>query len=59
MKTLFMILAAAFPSCETEDSAQCYWDAANMGNKLGYSYIVADGEQVYLLTTEQFDALVR
>ncbi len=60
MKILFTLIATMFPPCDTEDSPQCYWDAANMGNKLGYSYVMAgDGTPVYILTAEQFDALVR
>lgn len=59
MKILFALIATAFPSCEYEDSNNCYWDAANMGNKLGYSYVMAgDGAPIYILTAEQFDALV-
>ena len=29
--------------CEYEDSADCYWDAANRGNGLGNSFVDIDG----------------
>lgn len=60
MKTLFTILALFVPPCDTEDGNQCYWNAAEMGNKLGYSYVMLDdGSPIYILTAEQFDVLAR
>lgn len=58
MKILFALIATMFPACDTEDGPNCYWDAANMGNGLGYSYVMAgDGAPIYILTAEQFDEL--
>lgn len=31
------------PPCATEDSTNCYWDAAHQGNGLGQSFIDWDG----------------
>ncbi len=31
------------PPCEVEDSADCYWDAANRGNGIGNSFVDIDG----------------
>lgn len=36
-----------FP-CETEDSDNCYWDAAEQGNRLGDSFITFNGKTYYL-----------
>jgi len=59
MNILFALLATIIPPCDTEDSGHCYWDAANMGNGQGYSYVMlGDGAPIYILTVEQFDALV-
>lgn len=60
MTILFALLATIIPPCDIEDSGHCYWDAANMGNKLGYSYVMFDdGSPIYILSAEQFDALVK
>lgn len=34
---------ATLPPCEYEDSADCYWDAANRGNGIGDSFVDIDG----------------
>lgn len=35
------------PACATEDSDNCYWDAAQHGNGAGVPFIVIDGEYYY------------
>lgn len=35
------------PPCPTEDSDNCYWDAAHQGNGQGRSFTVIDGEVSY------------
>lgn len=35
------------PPCEQEDSENCYWDAARMGNGLGRSFVNIDGTYYY------------
>jgi hypothetical protein len=36
------------PACSTEDSTEnCYWDAANMGNGQGQSFVVLNGTVYY------------
>jgi hypothetical protein len=35
------------PACQTEDSDDCYWDAATMGNGEGRSFIVESGVVTY------------
>jgi hypothetical protein len=35
------------PPCPTEDSDNCYWDAARMGNKQGTSFITLNGVTYY------------
>jgi hypothetical protein len=35
------------PPCVTEDSANCYWDAASRGNGLGQSFVDVDGIVYY------------
>lgn len=35
------------PECPTEDSADCYWDAAAHGNGLGRSFVDVDGVTYY------------
>lgn len=60
MKLLFSIMAMFIQPCGMEDDIMCYWDAANMGNGLGYSYVMLnDDAPIYILTAEQFDALAR
>jgi hypothetical protein len=34
-------------ACATEDSDNCYWDAATMGNGEGLSFVVIDGTVYY------------
>jgi hypothetical protein len=36
------------PPCPTEDSDDCYWDAATMGNGSGRSFMVESGVVTYL-----------
>lgn len=33
--------------CPTEDSANCYWDAGNMGNGVGQSFVDVAGKAYY------------
>lgn len=33
--------------CATEDAANCYWDAATMGNGAGRSFVNIDGTYYY------------
>lgn len=35
------------PPCAMEDSDNCYWDAATMGNGIGRSFIVVDDVVTY------------
>lgn len=35
------------PPCAQEDSDNCYWDAANMGNGKGKSFVTIDGTTTY------------
>jgi hypothetical protein len=35
------------PACQTEDSDNCYWDAATMGNGRGRSFVTVAGETTY------------
>lgn len=43
-------IATYYPPCPTEDSVECYWDAATRGNGEGLSYIaLADGAVYYLV----------
>lgn len=39
MGALFAILLAVLPPCPTEDSTNCAWDAATMGNGAGRSFV--------------------
>jgi hypothetical protein len=40
--------ARGYAPCPTEDSSACYWDAENMGNGEGMSFIVdSDGTVHY------------
>lgn len=36
------------PPCATEDSDNCWWDAARDGNGEGRSFVVIDGQISYL-----------
>lgn len=40
-------IADTFPACPTEDSANCVWNAATMGNGQGNSFIDIDGTAYY------------
>lgn len=40
-------LADAFPACITEDSTNCYWNAATMGNGTGNSFLDINGIAYY------------
>lgn len=35
----FSLLLALATPCQTEDSINCYWDAAHHGNGLGHSLV--------------------
>lgn len=37
-----------FPACITEDSTNCYWNAATMGNGQGNSFIDINGTAYYV-----------
>jgi hypothetical protein len=39
MELLFTILFAILPPCAEEDSSNCRWDADNMGNGTGTSFV--------------------
>lgn len=45
---LIALLALILPPCPTEDSSQCYWNAAEQGNGTGASFIDIGGT-AYLL----------
>lgn len=42
------IAFADLPACATEDSTNCYWDAAVNGNGEGASFIDRDGVVTYV-----------
>lgn len=44
-------LPPALPACATEDSDNCWWDATEQGNGEGLSFVVIDGEVIYLAPT--------
>lgn len=49
---VFAILTAGYvwaltPSCATEDSTNCYWDANTQGNGQGRSFIDINGTAYY------------
>lgn len=49
-----LILAAAaliLPPCPTEDSSQCYWNAAVHGNGTGTSFVALGDTVAYLGAT--------
>ena len=37
----------SLPPCPTEDSSDCYWDAAKMGNGQGVSFVNINGVSYY------------
>ena len=37
-------LCITFPPCEWEDSENCYWDALNVGNGIGQSFVDINGK---------------
>lgn len=37
-----------FPQCASEDSMNCYWNSATMGNGIGQSFIDIAGTAYYL-----------
>jgi hypothetical protein len=39
--------ASALPACPSEDSDNCYWDAATMGNGTGTSFVMLNGVAYY------------
>lgn len=39
MTGLLMVLALLLPSCPTEDSSNCHWNAAEQGNGVGHSFV--------------------
>lgn len=46
---LLIIVSALFPSCQTEDSTGCYWDASAQGNGQGTSFVaITDDFIIYL-----------
>lgn len=46
---LLIIVSALFPSCQTEDSTGCYWDASTQGNGQGTSFVaITDDFIIYL-----------
>lgn len=47
---LIAVLIAVLPSCDTEDSASCYWNAAEHGNGEGTSFIDLEGDVFYIVT---------
>ena len=38
----------SIPECATEDSTNCYWNAATMGNGTGNSFIDINGTAYYV-----------
>ncbi|OKI54528.1 hypothetical protein [Micromonospora sp. CB01531] len=40
--------AITLPECATEDSDNCYWDAASQGNGKGRNFITVNGQTTYL-----------
>lgn len=41
-------LGELFPACITEDSHNCFWNAATMGNGTGNSFIDINGTAYYV-----------
>lgn len=41
---LLAILTAVLPACDTEDAANCYWDAGNTGT----SFVDLNGTAYYI-----------
>jgi hypothetical protein len=48
MAFLLALLLALMPTCTTEDSSNCYWDAKTHGNHQGRSFVDVGGEVFYL-----------
>jgi hypothetical protein len=36
------------PACEEEDSRNCYWNAATMGNGMGRSFVDVNGVTIFV-----------
>lgn len=47
---------SGLPACATEDSDDCYWDSGAMGNGVGESFAMIDGERIPWCTDEIADA---
>lgn len=47
MLALIIALLLGMPSCATEDSTNCVWDAATQGNGTGSSFVDIDGTAYY------------
>ena len=43
MSFLVLVCALLFPSCATEDSMNCVWDADIAGNGVGVSFVDVGG----------------
>lgn len=46
--TWFATAPGTVPPCATEDSTDCYWNAAARGNGDGSSFIDVAGHRIYL-----------
>lgn len=47
MLALIIALVLGMPSCATEDSTNCVWDAQEQGNGTGSSFVDIDGTAYY------------
>lgn len=47
MNFLFALAMTLLPPCAQEDSNNCYWDAAHMGNGVGRSYITLNDRPIF------------
>lgn len=48
MQLILIVLLAILPPCETEDSPNCGYDAANRSNGVGHSFVDIGGTAYYL-----------
>lgn len=46
MSVILALLITILPTCQTEDSNYCHWNAEEQGNKVGTSFVVLDTNTV-------------
>lgn len=57
MTWLLTLLLSLLPSCPTEDSTNCYWDAQSRGNGIGTSFVDVGGVVWKLSSTTEWSAV--